>query len=145
MCSFKVTDDRIVNSRNTISRRTQNLTEFFHSVCMSFPVQSTRIKICALQQLNTLLIHSSSSKQTTTHFDIMATETLPVPNQLKAQLDKCKSVRSADTYCKDRTKTAEVSMIIVFICFLFFITGSAKEGDSLIHSLIHSINECTGF
>eukprot|EP00526_Cylindrotheca_closterium_P026350 CAMPEP_0113639444 /NCGR_PEP_ID=MMETSP0017_2-20120614/20689_1 /TAXON_ID=2856 /ORGANISM="Cylindrotheca closterium" /LENGTH=55 /DNA_ID=CAMNT_0000550651 /DNA_START=65 /DNA_END=232 /DNA_ORIENTATION=- /assembly_acc=CAM_ASM_000147 len=37
----------------------------------------------------------------------MANEVLPVPNQLKAQLDKCKSVRSADTYCKSRAKTPQ--------------------------------------
>ena len=43
----------------------------------------------------------------------MATEALPVPAQLKAQLDKCKSVRSADTYCKSRAKTPEVSLDFV--------------------------------
>jgi len=41
----------------------------------------------------------------------MATEALPVPAQFKAQLDKCKSVRSADTYCKPWVKTAEVSLL----------------------------------
>jgi hypothetical protein len=34
---------------------------------------------------------------------------LPVPAQLEAQLSKCKTVRSADSYIKSRTKTAEVS------------------------------------
>ena len=33
---------------------------------------------------------------------------LPVPAQLEAQLGKCKTVRSADTYVKDRTKSAQV-------------------------------------
>eukprot|EP00537_Pseudo-nitzschia_pungens_P002732 CAMPEP_0172363182 /NCGR_PEP_ID=MMETSP1060-20121228/6613_1 /TAXON_ID=37318 /ORGANISM="Pseudo-nitzschia pungens, Strain cf. cingulata" /LENGTH=53 /DNA_ID=CAMNT_0013085869 /DNA_START=144 /DNA_END=305 /DNA_ORIENTATION=+ len=33
------------------------------------------------------------------------TSPLPVPNQLKAQLQKCKTVRSADTYCQSREKT----------------------------------------
>jgi len=37
----------------------------------------------------------------------MANDALPVPAQLKAQLDKCKSVRDGDEYCKSRTKTAK--------------------------------------
>jgi len=36
-------------------------------------------------------------------------EPLPVPAQLEAQLDKCKTVRNAAEYYKPRTKTAEVS------------------------------------
>ena len=36
-------------------------------------------------------------------------ESLPVPAQLEAQLDKCKTVRNAAEYYKPRTKTAEVS------------------------------------
>eukprot|EP00934_Nitzschia_sp_Nitz4_P004807 Nitzschia sp. Nitz4//scaffold12_size214221//127720//127970//NITZ4_001508-RA/size214221-exonerate_est2genome-gene-0.221-mRNA-1//-1//CDS//3329535044//4797//frame0 len=32
---------------------------------------------------------------------------LPVPAQLVAQLDKCKTVRKADEYHKSRTKTAK--------------------------------------
>ena len=35
-------------------------------------------------------------------------EPLPVPAQLKAQLDKVKSVRNASEYYKSRTKTAKV-------------------------------------
>jgi hypothetical protein len=38
---------------------------------------------------------------------------LPVPAQLEAQLGKCKTVRQADTYIKDRTKTAKVSNNVV--------------------------------
>jgi len=34
---------------------------------------------------------------------------LPVPAQLMAQLDKCKTVRKADEYYKARTKTPQVS------------------------------------
>jgi hypothetical protein len=34
---------------------------------------------------------------------------LPVPDQLEKQLSKCKTVRDADTYCRSREKTAEVS------------------------------------
>lgn len=45
----------------------------------------------------------------------MATEPLPVPAQLKAQLDKCKSVRSAETYCKSRAKTDQVSFVVCII------------------------------
>eukprot|EP00532_Pseudo-nitzschia_australis_P008163 CAMPEP_0168163140 /NCGR_PEP_ID=MMETSP0139_2-20121125/209_1 /TAXON_ID=44445 /ORGANISM="Pseudo-nitzschia australis, Strain 10249 10 AB" /LENGTH=57 /DNA_ID=CAMNT_0008079999 /DNA_START=119 /DNA_END=292 /DNA_ORIENTATION=+ len=33
------------------------------------------------------------------------TAPLPVPNQLKTQLQKCKTVRTADTYCQSREKT----------------------------------------
>eukprot|EP00566_Odontella_aurita_P031836 CAMPEP_0113556310 /NCGR_PEP_ID=MMETSP0015_2-20120614/17189_1 /TAXON_ID=2838 /ORGANISM="Odontella" /LENGTH=58 /DNA_ID=CAMNT_0000457659 /DNA_START=185 /DNA_END=361 /DNA_ORIENTATION=+ /assembly_acc=CAM_ASM_000160 len=36
----------------------------------------------------------------------MANDPLPVPNQLSAQLEKCKSVRN-DSYHKSRNKTAE--------------------------------------
>ena len=36
---------------------------------------------------------------------------LPVPAQLSAQLDKCKSVRKAEEYCKSRVKTAAVSWL----------------------------------
>jgi hypothetical protein len=36
---------------------------------------------------------------------------LPVPAQLEAQLAKCKTVRTADTYVNDRTKTAKVSTL----------------------------------
>jgi hypothetical protein len=46
---------------------------------------------------------------------IMATEPLPVPAQLKAQLDKCKSVRSAETFYKPRTKTPQVSRLRLFV------------------------------
>jgi hypothetical protein len=46
---------------------------------------------------------------------IMATEPLPVPAQLKAQLDKCKSVRSAETFYKPRTKTPQVSRVRLFV------------------------------
>eukprot|EP00534_Pseudo-nitzschia_fraudulenta_P004012 CAMPEP_0201124064 /NCGR_PEP_ID=MMETSP0850-20130426/10360_1 /ASSEMBLY_ACC=CAM_ASM_000622 /TAXON_ID=183588 /ORGANISM="Pseudo-nitzschia fraudulenta, Strain WWA7" /LENGTH=54 /DNA_ID=CAMNT_0047391251 /DNA_START=111 /DNA_END=275 /DNA_ORIENTATION=- len=35
------------------------------------------------------------------------TAPLPVPNQLKAQLKKCKTVRNADTYCQSREKSAK--------------------------------------
>lgn len=35
-------------------------------------------------------------------------EPLPVPAQLEAQLDKCKTVRNAAEYYKPRNKTAEV-------------------------------------
>lgn len=38
-------------------------------------------------------------------------EPLPVPPQLEAQLDKCKTVRSAAEYYKPRTKTAEASAV----------------------------------
>ena len=38
----------------------------------------------------------------------MTTEPLPVPAQLKAQLDKCKSIRSAETHVKSRIKTPMV-------------------------------------
>ena len=34
---------------------------------------------------------------------------LPVPDQLEKQLSKCKTVRDADSYCKSREKTEEVS------------------------------------
>ena len=36
-------------------------------------------------------------------------ESLPVPAQLEAQLDKCKTVRNAAEYYKPRQKTDEVS------------------------------------
>ena len=39
----------------------------------------------------------------------MGEQPLPVPAQLEAQLDKCKTVRNAAEYYKPRTKTAEVS------------------------------------
>ena len=37
------------------------------------------------------------------------TDSLPVPAQLEAQLDKCKTVRNAAVFYKARTKTAEVN------------------------------------
>jgi hypothetical protein len=37
----------------------------------------------------------------------MTDDSLPVPPQLEAQLDKCKTVRNAAVFYKPRTKTAE--------------------------------------
>lgn len=46
----------------------------------------------------------------------MASEALPVPAQLKAQLDKCKSVRSAETSYKSREKTPQVRTLYIVHC-----------------------------
>jgi hypothetical protein len=41
----------------------------------------------------------------------MTDDSLPVPPQLEAQLDKCKTVRNAAVFYKPRTKTAEVRQL----------------------------------
>jgi hypothetical protein len=47
-----------------------------------------------------------------------STDPLPIPSQLEAQLSKCKTVRSSESYVKSRTKTAEVSDAL-YSTFLF--------------------------
>lgn len=42
------------------------------------------------------------------------TDILPVPAQLVAQLDKCKTVRKGDYY-KSREKTAKVCVLVVVV------------------------------
>ncbi len=41
-------------------------------------------------------------------------ESLPIPAQLKAQLEKCKTVRNAESYYKPRNKTEKV--LLLFQC-----------------------------
>ena len=41
---------------------------------------------------------------------------LPVPDQLKVQLGKCKTIRGEDHY-KSRTKTQKVSLASIFLIF----------------------------